>query len=109
MNGNNSLTQLEFQCGPINTIAEMFADPQVQARDMIVEMEHPVIDNLKLTGSPLKLSKTPVTMRKHPPLHGEHTTSVLLEMGYSEEEINHLKNIQISLGENGCFEEVTVR
>ena len=81
-------------CGPINTIAEMFADPQVQARDMIVEMEHPVIDNLKLTGSPLKLSKTPVTMRKHPPLHGEHTTSVLLAMGYSEEEIKHLKNIQ---------------
>ena len=68
-------------CGPINTIAEMFADPQVQARDMVVEMEHPVIDNLKLTGSPLKLSKTPVTMRKHPPLHGEHTTFSITSNG----------------------------
>lgn len=81
-------------CGPINTIAEMFADPQVQARDMVVEMNHPLIENLKLTGSPLKLSKTPVTMRKHPPLHGEHTNSVLKQMGYSEEEIIHLKNIK---------------
>lgn len=81
-------------CGPINTIAEMFTDTQVQARDMVVEMNHPLIENLKLTGSPLKLSKTPVTMRKHPPLHGEHTNSVLKQMGYSEEEINHLKNIK---------------
>lgn len=81
-------------CGPINTIAEMFADPQVQARDMVIEMNHPLIEQLKLTGSPLKLSKTPVTMRKHPPLHGEHTHSVLQQLGYSEEEINHLKNIK---------------
>lgn len=81
-------------CGPINTIAEMFADPQVQARDMVVEMNHPLIEQLKLTGSPLKLSKTPVTMRKHPPLHGEHTNSVLQQLGYSEEEINHLKNMK---------------
>lgn len=79
-------------CGPINTIAEMFADPQVQARDMVIEMDHPLIQNLKLTGSPLKLSKTPVTMRKHPPLYGEHTNSVLQKIGYSEEEIIQFKN-----------------
>lgn len=76
---------------PIHSIAEMFADPQVQARDMIVEIDHPIIDDLKLTGSPLKLSKTPVTMRKHPPLHGEHTNSILQEMGFNEEEINDFK------------------
>lgn len=79
-------------CGPINTIAEMFADPQVQARDMVIEMDHPLIQHLKLTGSPLKLSKTPVTMRKHPPLYGEHTNSVLQKIGYSEEEIIEFKN-----------------
>ncbi len=77
--------------GPINTIEEMFADPQVKARDMVVEMDHPLIQNLKLTGSPLKLSKTPVTMRKHPPLHGEHTNSILQEIGFNEEEITYFK------------------
>lgn len=82
-------------CGPINSIAEMFADPQVQARAMIVEMDHPLIENLKLTGSPLKLSQTPVTMRKHPPLYGEHTHLVLKEIGYSEAEIKDFKLNQI--------------
>lgn len=81
--------------GPIHTIAEMFADPQVQAREMVIEMEHPLIPNLKLTGSPLKLSKTKVTMKKHPPLHGEHTNLVLNEIGYSEEEIENFKKNNI--------------
>lgn len=81
--------------GPINTIAEMFEDPQVKARQMIVEVEHPLIENLKLTGSPLKLSKSPVTIRQHPPLFGEHTESILKEIGYQTEEIAQLKRNQI--------------
>jgi crotonobetainyl-CoA:carnitine CoA-transferase CaiB-like acyl-CoA transferase len=81
--------------GPINTVAEMFDDPQVKAREMIVEMEHPLIKNLKLTGSPLKLSKTPVTMRHHPPLYGEHTESLLNMFGYNSEEITKLRQNKI--------------
>ncbi|WP_066062040.1 CaiB/BaiF CoA transferase family protein [Neobacillus soli] len=81
--------------GPINTIAEMFEDPQVKAREMVVEMEHPLIENLKLTGSPLKLSKTPVTMRHHPPLLGEHTELLLERIGYNHEEITRLKENNI--------------
>ncbi|MED2974173.1 CoA transferase [Fictibacillus sp. B-59209] len=77
--------------GPINTIKEMFENPQVKERDMVIEMDHPTIENLRLTGSPLKLSKTPVTMRKYPPLYGEHTDSVLLQMGYSKEDIADFK------------------
>jgi len=81
--------------GPINTIAEMFEDPQIKAREMVVEMEHPLIENLKLTGSPLKLSKTPVTMRHHPPLLGEHTELLLERIGYNTEEITRMKENKI--------------
>lgn len=81
--------------GPINTVAEMFEDPQVRAREMVVDMNHPFIDHLQLTGSPLKLSKTPVTMRRHPPLHGEHTESVLEIIGYNSEEISNFKQNNI--------------
>ncbi len=77
--------------GPINTVAEMFDDSQIKARDMVVEMEHPLIDDLTVTGSPLKLSKTPVTMRHHPPLYGEHTETLLEEIGYQPEEITKFK------------------
>lgn len=81
--------------GPINTVREMFDDPQIKARDMIVEMEHPVIENLKLTGSPLKLTKTPVKMRHHPPMYGEHTETILEQIGYQPDEINKLKENKI--------------
>ncbi|MGE7120210.1 CaiB/BaiF CoA transferase family protein [Peribacillus sp. NPDC046944] len=81
--------------GPIQTIAEMFEDPQIQAREMLVEMDHPKVGNLRVTGSPLKLSKTPVMMRKHPPLYGEHTESILEELGYSPEDITKFKQNKI--------------
>ena len=81
--------------GPINTVAEMFEDPQVKARDMLLEIDHPKVKSLKVAGSPLKLSKSPVTVRKHPPLHGEHTESILARIGYSQVEINSFKENQI--------------
>lgn len=73
--------------GPINTIADMFNDPQVQARQMIREMDHPTAGKIRLTGSPLKLSRTPIEVKRHPPLAGEHTEEVLQEIGYSAEEM----------------------
>ncbi|MFC9596509.1 CaiB/BaiF CoA transferase family protein [Peribacillus butanolivorans] len=81
--------------GPINTIAEMLEDPQIKARDMLVNMEHPTVENLRVTGSPLKLSKTPATMRKHPPLYGEHTDSILAGIGYKPDEIIKFKQNKI--------------
>ena len=67
-------------CGPINTLDNVFAEPQVQAREMLIEMEHPTIKKLPLVGSPLKFSDTPVDYKLPPPRLGEHTEEVLREL-----------------------------
>lgn len=77
--------------GPINDLQAVFADPQVQARNMVVEMAHPTAGSVKLVGSPLKLSRTPVEMKRHPPLYGEHTTQVLSRLGYSPDELDEMR------------------
>ena len=76
---------------PINTIPQVFSDAQVLAREMVVDMPHPTAGSVKLVGSPLKLSNNPVSYVRHPPLLGEHTDEVLGELGYSDEEITHLR------------------
>ncbi|MEM8941359.1 MAG: CaiB/BaiF CoA-transferase family protein [Pseudomonadota bacterium] len=63
--------------GPINTIDEVFANEQVRAREMIVEMNHPENGALSLVGNPLKFSRTPVEYQRPPPLLGEHNDEVL--------------------------------
>ena len=57
------------------------ADPQVQARDMIVRLPHPLTDALELVASPMKLSATPVQVQRPPPLLGQHTDEVLATLG----------------------------
>ncbi|MFN4063487.1 MAG: CaiB/BaiF CoA transferase family protein [Parazoarcus communis] len=64
-------------CGPINTLADVFADPQVQARGLKVTMPHPVAGEVPLVASPMRLSATPVDYRLPPPMLGEHTDEVL--------------------------------
>lgn len=91
----NLLDSVGIPNGPIHTIAEMFEDPQIKERNMLVKMKHPKVENLKLVGSPLKLSGTPVAMRYPPPLFGEHTESILSGLGYSSEEIIQLKQNKI--------------
>ncbi|WP_433957823.1 CaiB/BaiF CoA transferase family protein [Cytobacillus horneckiae] len=81
--------------GPINSISEMFNDPHVEAREMIMKVDHPLIEGLQLAGSPIKLSKSPVKVRQYPPLYGEHTGEILKEFGYSEEDIKNLKINQV--------------
>ena len=63
--------------GPINNLAEVFADPQVQQRGMVQTWQHPLADAVDLVASPLKLSATPVRNDLPPPLLGEHTAGVL--------------------------------
>ncbi|WP_101674470.1 CaiB/BaiF CoA transferase family protein [Alloalcanivorax mobilis] len=63
--------------GPVNDIARVFQDPQVQARNMRIDMAHPLKASLPLVGSPFRLSATPVSYRRPPPLLGEHTEQVL--------------------------------
>jgi crotonobetainyl-CoA:carnitine CoA-transferase CaiB-like acyl-CoA transferase len=71
-------------CGPINDLDEVFADPQVQARGMQQAVPHPLSDRLSLVASPMKLSATPVQVRRAPPLLGQHTDEVLGELGIDE-------------------------
>jgi crotonobetainyl-CoA:carnitine CoA-transferase CaiB-like acyl-CoA transferase len=67
-------------CGPIHTLDKVFAEPQVDAREMLVHMQHEEIGDLRLVGSPLKFSDTPVEYRLPPPKLGEHTENVLKEL-----------------------------
>ena len=66
--------------GPINDIAEVFRDPQVQHRGMRIEVEHPLAGPLPLVGNPLRLSETPVQYGMPPPLLGQHTDEVLRDL-----------------------------
>ena len=68
-------------CGPINAYADVFADPQVAAREMTVSVEHPALGTLTALGTPIKMSATPLNPRRRAPLLGEHTQEVLAELG----------------------------
>lgn len=78
-------------CEPVHTLDEVFADPQIQARGMLVEVEHPVEGLLKQLGVPIKLSDTPATVRTPPPRLGEHSDELLSALGYDPEEIVELR------------------
>jgi crotonobetainyl-CoA:carnitine CoA-transferase CaiB-like acyl-CoA transferase len=66
--------------GPINSVAEVFDEPQLAARQMRVTVPHPLNPALELVGSPIKLSRTPVDDRRPPPMLGEHTEQVLAKL-----------------------------
>jgi len=82
------LVRAAIPCGPVNDMQHLFADPQVQHRNMIAEVPHPTIGTLRLSGLPIKYTETPSSIRLHPPLLGEHTDIVLAEvLDYSPQEI----------------------
>lgn len=79
--------QNNIPSGQINTMEEVFEDPQVIARKMTEEVSHPTLGSVKLLSSPIKLSETPTKIEKHPPLPGEHTEEVLRELNYDPDQI----------------------
>ncbi|HQQ70420.1 MAG TPA: CaiB/BaiF CoA-transferase family protein, partial [Alicycliphilus sp.] len=81
-----ALEAAKVPCGPINDLADVFADPQVLERGMRAEIPHPHSDALALVASPMKLSATPPQLRRPPPLLGQHTDEVLAEFGLDAEE-----------------------
>lgn len=72
-----SLERAGVPCGPINDLAQVFADPQVQARGLRVELPHPLAGTVPQVASPIRLSETPVEYRNPPPTLGQHTDEVL--------------------------------
>lgn len=88
------LSRLEtarIPAGPINTPEDALTDPQVLARGMIVELEHPAADLVRSIANPMNLSATPVTYRRPAPLLGEHNNEILSELGYQSDEIDRLR------------------
>lgn len=82
--------------GPINTIDKVLKNPQILAREMIVEVEHPRAGKMKMPGIPIKLSETPGTIRTAAPILGQHTQEILKEMlNMNNEEIEKIKKLNI--------------
>ncbi|HXH09839.1 MAG TPA: CoA transferase [Alphaproteobacteria bacterium] len=78
-------------CAPVNTLDNVLADPQTLARQMVIDVPHPLIPHLKLLGIPIKLDATPGDIRLAPPLKGQHTEEVLRDLGYSTADIERLR------------------
>ncbi|HHV78437.1 MAG TPA: CoA transferase [Firmicutes bacterium] len=86
-----ALEEAEIPCGPINNIEQVVNDPQIRAREMVVEVEHPGIGGVKMAGIPVKFSLTPCSIQTPAPGLGEHTKEVLQAMlGISDEEYDRL-------------------
>ena len=88
----SGLEKAAVPCGPINAIDAVFADPQVQARHMQVDMPHPTTGSVSLVANPLRLSETPVTYRTAPPTLGAQTEQVLTQrLGLSAQDMDRLR------------------
>ncbi|RYY91972.1 MAG: CoA transferase [Comamonadaceae bacterium] len=91
-----ALEAAKVPCGAINSLAEVFADPHVQQRGMVHTWEHPLAGEVRLVGSPIKLSATPVRTDSAPPLLGQQTEDVLREvLGCSDDRIAQLRSKEV--------------
>lgn len=84
------LDETGVPAGPVYTYDQALNDSHVLARDMVVEIEHPKLGKIKSLGIPIKMSKTPLSIRTPAPWLGQHTTETLRDIGLTENEIDHL-------------------
>jgi CoA:oxalate CoA-transferase len=89
------LNEAGIPFGRIFTVAEAAKHPQLQAREMLIEVDDPVLGKIKIQGVPIKLHSTPGSVQQPAPMLGEHTTEILLQMGYSRDEIKNLHDRNI--------------
>jgi CoA:oxalate CoA-transferase len=86
------LQKARVPCSVVNTVDKLEDDPQVAAREMIVNMDHPGLGNLPLPGLPIKLSLTPASIQSRAPKIGEHNREIYCELlGFSQKELNSLR------------------
>ena len=81
--------------GPIKNVAEILDDPHVKAREMVVEVDHPVIGRMKTLGVPVKLSETPGAVTRAAPTLGQHSDEILTELGYTGAEIASFRDARV--------------
>jgi crotonobetainyl-CoA:carnitine CoA-transferase CaiB-like acyl-CoA transferase len=89
------LTASGVPCGSVRNLHELFADPQIQAREMVAQLQHATIGALRVLGVPVKLSDTPGAVRTPPPRLGEHTDAVLNDFGFSAAAIADLRRQKV--------------
>ena len=88
-----ALTKIGLPCGPINSIPDVFNHPQAKVREFAMSTEHPTAGAVRLAGFPYKLSETPAEIHRPPPLLGEHTEKILVEiLGYSSDDVSILRD-----------------
>jgi crotonobetainyl-CoA:carnitine CoA-transferase CaiB-like acyl-CoA transferase len=92
---NEMLDKAGVPCAPVNTLDRVLQDPQTAAREMVVNVPHPLIPDLKLLGIPIKFSDTPGDIRLPPPLKGQHSAVILQELGYNEADIKAFRERQV--------------
>ena len=86
----------EIPCAPVNTIPEAVADPQIHAREMVVDVEQPGIGPIPVVGIPVKLSETPGRIETHAPGLGEHNEEVYRDLlGYDRNDLIRLKEERV--------------
>ena len=84
------LREADTCVAPVNDLDEVFEDPQVRAREMVLDLNHPECGTVKQVGIPFKLSDTPGAVRTFAPLAGEHTAEILQSLGYGSQEVARL-------------------